>query len=77
MPIDDATLQRLGSRLRQLRVDADQTQAQVAQAVGLTRTHLVDIEAGRKNITLKTLYALAHHYGTEPADLLQDSTAAK
>lgn len=77
MPIDDAALQRLGSRLRQLRVDADQTQAQVAQAVGLTRTHLVDIEAGRKNITLKTLYALAHHYGSEPADLLHDPTAAQ
>jgi transcriptional regulator with XRE-family HTH domain len=35
------------------------------------RAGLTEIEAGRKNITLHTLYALADHFGIDPADLLR------
>jgi transcriptional regulator with XRE-family HTH domain len=69
--ISDADLRQLGARLRALRKDAGQSQQQTAVAVGLTRTYLTEIEAGRKNITLHTLYALAEHFGIDPADLLR------
>ena len=69
--ISDPDLRQLGARLRAFRKDAGRTQQQTAVAVGLTRTYLTDIEAGRKNITLRTLYALAEHFGIEPAELLR------
>jgi DNA-binding XRE family transcriptional regulator len=69
--ISDPDLRQLGARLRALRKDAGRTQQQTAVAVGLTRTYLTDIEAGRKNITLHTLCALAEHFGTDPAELLR------
>jgi DNA-binding XRE family transcriptional regulator len=68
--ISDPDLRQLGARLRALRRDAGRTQQQAAVAIGLTRTYLTDVEAGRKNITLRTLYALAEHFGTDPAELL-------
>ncbi len=71
MPIEPADLQRLGARLRALRRAADQTQGQTAAAVGITRTYLSEIEAGRKNTTLDTLFGLAQHFGVQPADLLR------
>lgn len=68
--ITQPDLRRLGEHLRALRRAAGETQEQTASAAGLTRTHLTGIEAGRKNITLGTLYSLANHFGVEPADLL-------
>lgn len=71
MPIDAAELQKLGRRLRTLRHAAGETQGQTANSVGLTRTYLTEIEAGRKNITLSTLYDLANHFNVEPSEILR------
>jgi transcriptional regulator with XRE-family HTH domain len=60
----------LGQRLRELRNCAGETQAATAEAVGLARPYLSAVEAGRKNITLETLYALAEHFDVDPAQLL-------
>jgi transcriptional regulator with XRE-family HTH domain len=71
VPIDASELHRIGVRLRALRQAAGETQEQTSAAVGLTRTYLTEIEAGRKNITLSTFYALAHHFEVDPADVLR------
>lgn len=71
MPIDPSDLRRLGARLRELRLAAGETQAHTAAAVDITRTYLSEIEFGRKNITLDTLFSLAQHFGVEPAALLR------
>jgi transcriptional regulator with XRE-family HTH domain len=60
----------MGQRLRELRNCAGETQAATAEAVGLARPYLSAVEAGRKNITLETLYALAEHFNVEPTELL-------
>lgn len=65
-------LQRLGQRLRALRSCAGETQATTAAAVGLARPYLSAVEAGRKNITLETLYALAEHFDIDPTELLRN-----
>lgn len=71
-------LRRLGRRLRELRSSAGETQATTAAAVGLARPYLSAVEAGRKNITLETLYALAEHFAVDPTELLRpDSTEAE
>lgn len=70
MPIEPAELRRIGARLRELRRRSGESQQQTAVAVGIVRSYLSQIEAGRKNITLDTLYSLAEHFGEPPASLL-------
>lgn len=68
----DGRLLQLGERVKAARVAARETQAEVALAVGMHRTHLVQIEAGRENITIGTLYGLADHFGVSASQLLPD-----
>lgn len=70
--IDPQRLAELGARLRRLREDRAETQINVAQAVGLHRTYLGRLEAGKKNITVGVLYRLADHFGVAAATLLPD-----
>lgn len=46
------------------------TQQKLANAVGLTRTSIVNIEAHRQAITLPTLYSLSKALGVNPKRLL-------
>lgn len=68
----DGRLAELGQRVRAARTQAGQTQAEVAAAVGIHRTHVLHIEAGRENITITTLYGLADHFGLPVSDLLAE-----
>lgn len=70
--MDRQRLRELGARLRELREDRAETQLEVAQAVGLHRTYLGRLEAGRKNITVGVLYGLADHFGVPASTLLPD-----
>ena len=58
-----------GERLRELRSTKDLTQAALGRRVGLTRTSITNIEAGRQHISLGVLYRLADALG-EPAGAL-------
>lgn len=62
-----------GRRLRRARLDAELTQEQVATVVGMSRTSVTNIEAGRQQIPLHLLVRLAGAVGVEPADLLPDN----
>jgi transcriptional regulator with XRE-family HTH domain len=68
----DERLVELGKRVKAARSAAGLTQAQVATTVGIHRTHVVNIEAGRENITVGTLYGLADHLSVRASDLLPD-----
>lgn len=70
--IDPQRLAEVGARLRSLREERGQTQANVAQAVGVHRTYLGRLESGQKNITLGVLYGLADHFGVAAASLLPE-----
>lgn len=72
MEIDSRRLAELGARLRTLREGRAETQLDVAQAVGVHRTYLGRLEAGKKNITVGVLYGLADHFGVAAATLLPD-----
>lgn len=61
----------LGARLRALRAAAGESQAVTAEAIGVARSYLSDIEAGRRNITVQVLGDLADHFRVEPAELLR------
>lgn len=46
------------------------TQERLAARVGLSRTSIVNVEAGRQRVPLHQLYRIAGALGMEPADLL-------
>ena len=54
-----------GKNLRAARIRAGLTQAQVAHRTGLTQQYVSLIEAGRQNLTLSTMTALAEVIGHE------------
>ncbi|HTZ87266.1 MAG TPA: helix-turn-helix transcriptional regulator [Solirubrobacteraceae bacterium] len=59
-----------GSRLRTRRKAAKLTQGELAERVGLTRTSITNIEAGRQHVVLHQLFLLASNVGAEPHELL-------
>jgi len=60
---DDAQRQRLGERLKEARKYLGLTQEDVAQAIGIQRTALVDVEAGQRRLEAIELANLAKLYG--------------
>lgn len=59
-----------GKRLRELRVDRGFSQEEFAQACGLHRTYIGQIERAEKNITLRSMEKIATTLGLELKDLL-------
>lgn len=72
----EALYRAFGRALRKSREEADLTQREVAQRVGLSRTSITNIERGNQHIALHQLFLLASAVGVEPASLLPDGHAA-
>jgi DNA-binding XRE family transcriptional regulator len=74
-PLDDEDLEDLqvvfGENLKIARQKADLSQAQLAEQTGLTQQYLSLIETGRKNVTLRTMIALATVVGQEVSVMLR------
>jgi transcriptional regulator with XRE-family HTH domain len=60
----------LGSRLRALRGDRDETLAQTAERAGISPQYLSEIERGRKEPSSEMIAALAGALGISVADLM-------
>jgi transcriptional regulator with XRE-family HTH domain len=63
---------QLGKRIRAARKDAGLTQAELAASISLSRTSVTNIERGRQQILLHTLYDIASTLGIDAADLLPE-----
>jgi transcriptional regulator with XRE-family HTH domain len=62
-----AVLARLGRRIGELR--GERTQQQLADRVGCDLRDLQRIEAGTRNVTVKTLVEIANALRVDPAEL--------
>jgi transcriptional regulator with XRE-family HTH domain len=60
----------LGSRLRALRTDRDETLAQTAERAGISPQYLSEIERGRKEASSEMIAALAGALDVTVADLM-------
>jgi transcriptional regulator with XRE-family HTH domain len=60
----------LGSRLRALRTDRDETLAQTAERAGISPQYLSEIERGRKEASSEMIAALAGALDTSVAELM-------
>lgn len=67
----------VGTNVRKLRIAASMTQEEFAERSGFSQQYISDLERGRRNPTVVTLYELATALRTEPTRLIQpDSTKA-
>lgn len=65
-------LERVGDRVRERRVAAGLTQAQLAERCGLHRTFVGSVERGERNVALLSLKKIAAALRVTPAELLAD-----
>jgi len=65
----------LGSRLRTMRADRDETLAQTAERAGISPQYLSEIERGRKEASSEMIAALAGALGISVADLMAGTAA--
>jgi DNA-binding XRE family transcriptional regulator len=63
---------RLGQRLRELRLAAGLTQAELARRTGIHRPNIARVEAGRHTPSLETLARLAQAIGVSTTRVLSD-----
>jgi transcriptional regulator with XRE-family HTH domain len=67
---DQRLIKLVASRVQELRKARNLTQEQM-QDYGLNYRYYQRIEAGEKNLSLRTLNKLAKAFGIEPGDLLR------
>ena len=60
----------VGRNVRRLRLAADMTQEQYAERSGFSQQYISDLERGRRNPTVVSLFELAQALGAMPTDLL-------
>jgi transcriptional regulator with XRE-family HTH domain len=75
-PLDqlNPTLVHLGTVVRRARKAKDMTQMQLARICGFNSAAIFMVEAGRQNMTIKSLMAVASALGLEVGDLFPRST---
>ncbi len=61
---------RFGQRLRTLRKQKGWTQVQMADALGIDRSYISDMERGKKNVCLPTMEVIALGFEISLAKLL-------
>ena len=62
--------ERLGARLRKLRLEAGLTQAELARRTGIHRPNIARVEAGRHTPSLETLARIANAIGVSTTQVL-------
>ncbi len=61
---------RFGRRLKELRNKKGWTQVQMADALGIDRSYISDMENGKLNVCLPTMEVLAQGFGMTMAKLI-------
>jgi transcriptional regulator with XRE-family HTH domain len=67
--VPDDLPQRLGARVRGLRVDAGLTQQELADAAGVHRTYIAQIENGTRNVSVTAVGQVADGLGITLSEL--------
>jgi transcriptional regulator with XRE-family HTH domain len=68
--LTEAVQRRVGARVRELRADRGLTQLRLAERAGISRPSIANVEAGRQNVSLRQLCALAAALDVGLEDLL-------
>ena len=60
----------VGENVRRLRQARQMTQEELAETSGFTQQYISDLERGRRNPTVVTLFELSEALGATPAELI-------
>lgn len=60
----------VGRNVRRIRLARGLTQEQLSEASGFTQQYISDLERGRRNPTVVTLFELAQALGSTPVELI-------
>lgn len=66
----DNLYRHLGGRIRAQRLSVNMTQEELATSIGMLRTSIVNIEAGRQKPPLHVLYQICSQLGAEPSAMM-------
>ena len=66
----------VGRNVKRLRLAASLTQEQFAERSGFSQQYLSDLERGRRNPTVVTLFELSQALGSTPVDLITPDAEA-
>jgi len=72
----DEALKTLGSRIAELRREKGLTQEALAEAMGVSRNHVADIELGTRNTGVWSLLLVCQAVGVSPSTLFADFTSS-
>lgn len=59
---------KIGLRLKELRLKKGISQEKIAFEIGLDRTYITSVERGKRNISIKTLEKFWHYFGLTPKE---------
>jgi len=62
---------RLGAKIRHLRIQRQWRQIDLAAHAGLSKTHICDLETGKREVGLVALERLAEALDIKPSELLK------
>lgn len=62
---------RVGKRIRDIRISKGVSQSQLALMTSMTKSYMSEIEAGKKNLTLRTLQKIATSLGITLEDIFR------
>lgn len=60
----------VGRNVRRIRTERQMTQEEFAERSGFSQQYISDLERGRRNPTIVSLFELANALGTTPVELL-------
>jgi transcriptional regulator with XRE-family HTH domain len=66
--------QKLGKRLKQLRLEAKLTQEKLSIATGLSQTYISGVESGKRNPSYESLVKILKAFGISESDILKFGT---
>ncbi len=67
----------IGPRLRQLRRDHQQTQAEMARSLGISTSYVNLLENNQRSLSVQLLMALSETYDVDWRDLINDETSSR
>lgn len=62
----------IGARLKIIRVEKEMNQGEVARQLGISQTHLSNIESGKNNLSLTNLLKMRKIYGCSMKEIFID-----
>lgn len=75
--MDTARKTLVGPRLRQLRRDENETQAQMAKRLGISAAYVNLLENNQRALSVQVLMAITENYGVDWRDLVADNETAR